>query len=91
MMLINKKHKNITLRILFLSIVYLVFCCLIFFFMASVVIDLIFDSKVNLTREEIIDIIFVSTIAGTTGGLGSWIFAKIDERKTRKSPPSDSE
>ncbi|MDR3431690.1 MAG: hypothetical protein P4L95_07260 [Rouxiella aceris] len=88
MMLKNKKQK-INLRLLFLSIVYLVVCCFIFFFIASVVIDLIFDGKVNLTREVIIDVIVVSTIAGTAGGLGSWLFAKIDERKARKSPPSD--
>jgi hypothetical protein len=31
----------------------------------------------------------MSLIAGVAGGSGSWIFAKIDERKTRKSPPSD--
>ncbi|MDF7680576.1 hypothetical protein PT300_08210 [Enterobacteriaceae bacterium ESL0689] len=86
-----QKNKNIKLRLLFLSIAYLVFCCFILFFMASIVIDLIFDGKVNLTREVIIDIIVVSTIAGTAGGLGSWIFAKIDERKARKSPPSDSD
>ncbi|WP_370919243.1 hypothetical protein [Enterobacter asburiae] len=57
----------------------------------SVVIDLIFDGKVNLTREVIIDIIVVSVITGTAGGLGSWIFAKIDERKARKSSRSDTE
>lgn len=91
MMLKNKKHRNINLRLLFLSVIYLIVCCFIFFFIASVVIDLIFDGKVNLTREVIIDIIVVSTIAGTAGGLGSWIFAKIDERKARKSPPSDSQ
>jgi membrane protein YqaA with SNARE-associated domain len=88
MMLKNKKQK-INLRLLFLSIVYLVVCCFIFFFIASVGIDLIFDGRVNLTREVIIDVIVVSTIAGTAGGLGSWLFAKIDERKARKSPPSD--
>jgi nitrate/nitrite transporter NarK len=82
MMLKNKKQK-INLRLLFLSIVYLVVCCFIFFFIASVGIDLIFDGKVNLTREVIIDVIVVSTIAGTAGGLGSWLFAKIDERKAR--------
>jgi hypothetical protein len=60
-----------------------------FFFIASVAIDLIFDGKVNLTREVITDIIVVSIIAGTAGGLGSWLFAKLDERKARKSPPSD--
>jgi len=90
-MLTNKKHTNISLKLLLLSIVYLVFCCLICFSMASVVIDLIFDGKVNLTREVIIDIIVASAIAGTAGGLGSWIFAKIDERKARKSTPSDPE
>lgn len=89
MMLKNKKNHNVNLRVLFLGVIYLVICCFIFFFIASVVIDLVFDGKVNLTREVIIDIIAVSTIAGAAGGLGSWIFAKIDERKARKCPPSD--
>jgi hypothetical protein len=48
------------------------------------------DGRVSLTRETIIDIIVVSNIAGTAG-VGSWLFAKIDERKARKSPPSDPE
>ncbi|WP_241622803.1 hypothetical protein [Rosenbergiella australiborealis] len=77
--------------LLFLSVVYLFICCLIFFFLSSVVIDFIFDGRVNLSREVIIDIIVVSAIGGTAGGLGSWIFAKIDERETSKSPPSDRE
>lgn len=90
-MLLNKKYQNITLRLLFLSVVYLVVCCFIFFFIANAVIELIFDGRVSLTRETIIDIIVVSIIAGTAGGVGSWLFAKIDERKARKSPPSDPE
>ncbi|AUX71687.1 hypothetical protein [Erwinia pyrifoliae] len=90
-MLINKKNPNITLRILFLSVIYLIVCCIIFFFIANAAIDLIFDGKVNLTQEVIIEIIVVSIIAGTAGGLGSWIFAKIDERKARTRPPSDRE
>lgn len=91
MVLMNKNDKKISLKLLFLSVIYLVVCCFIFFFIASVVIDLIFDGKVNLTRDVIIDIIVVSTIAGSAGGLGSWIFAKIDERKckAREKPPSD--
>jgi len=89
MMLNNKKNQNINLRLLFLSVIYLIACCFIFFFIAIAIIDLIFDGKVNLTQEVIIDIIVVSTIAGTAGGLGSWVFAKIDERKVRKTPPSD--
>ena len=62
---------------------------IVFFFIASVAIDLIFDGKVNLTQEVITDIIVVSIIASTAGGLGSWLFAKLNERKARKSPPSD--
>lgn len=62
---------------------------IVFSFIASVAIDLIFDGKVNLTREVITDIIVVSIIASTAGGLGSWLFAKLNERKARKSPPSD--
>ena len=90
-MLAIKKQQKISLKILFLSVVYLVVCGFIFLSIARVVIDLIFDGKVNLTREVIIDIIVVSIITGTAGGLGSWIFAKIDERKSRKSSRSDTE
>jgi membrane protein YqaA with SNARE-associated domain len=75
------------LRLLFLSVIYLVSCC--FFFIASAVIDFIFDGKVSLTREDIIDISVISTIAGVAGGLGSWVLAKIDERKANISSPSD--
>lgn len=57
-----------------------------FFLIASIVIDVVFNDKVNVTREVII---VVSTIAGIAGGVGAWSFAKIDERKTRKSQPSD--
>ena len=81
------KNKRVTLSILFLNVIYLIIYC--FFFIASVAIDLIFDGKVNLTREVITDIIVVSIIASTAGGLGSWLFAKLNERKARKSPPSD--
>ncbi|WET39803.1 hypothetical protein [Citrobacter enshiensis] len=91
MVLMNKNNQKISLKLLFLSVIYLVACCFIFFFIASAVIDLIFDGKVNLTRDVIIDIIVVSTIAGSAGGVGSWIFAKIDERKrkAREKSPSD--
>jgi hypothetical protein len=36
-----------------------------------------------------IDISVISTIAGVAGGLGSWVLAKIDERKANISSPSD--
>lgn len=87
----NKSKPNVNLKLLFLSVFYLVFCCFIFFFIANTAIDLIFDGKINLTWKVIIDITVVSVIAGGAGGTGSWIFAKIDERKARKSPPSNPE
>lgn len=89
-MLVNKK-TGITLSILFLNVIYLTVCCFIFFFIANVIIDLIFDGKVSVTRNVIIDIIVISIIAGGAGGVGAWLFAKIDERKARNTPPSDSE
>ncbi|XTZ39064.1 hypothetical protein ACQYRI_03220 [Salmonella enterica] len=88
-MLINKKHPDINLKLLLLSIVYLIACCCVLFLIASIVIDVVFNDKVNVTREVIIDIIVVSTIVGIAGGVRAWIFAKIDERKTRKSQPSE--
>lgn len=91
----NEKLANMSpalwqlLRFLFLSVIYLVSCFFVFFFIASAVIDFIFDGKVSLTREDIIDISVISTIAGVAGGLGSWVLAKIDERKANIFSPSD--
>lgn len=50
-MLINKKHPDINLKLLLLSIVYLIACCCVFFLIASIVIDVVFNDKVNVTRE----------------------------------------
>ncbi|MCX0053040.1 hypothetical protein, partial [Escherichia coli] len=72
-MLINKKHPDINLKFLLLSIVYLIACCCVFFLIASIVIDVVFNDKVNVTREVIIDIIVVSTIVGIAGGVRAWI------------------
>ena len=83
------KTKKITLTLLFLTVIYLNVACFIFFFIANAVIDFIFEDEVTLTREVILNILVTSIIAGTAASLGSWIFAKIDERKARKSPPSD--
>ncbi|MFE8116866.1 hypothetical protein RBA63_04785 [Brenneria goodwinii] len=80
----NEKKPKITLAKLFLGIIYLTICTFIFLLVAGAVIDLTFDGRISFTRKWMIDVGVGSIIAGTASGLGSWIFAKIDERKTRK-------
>jgi membrane protein YqaA with SNARE-associated domain len=88
-MLINREKSQASFKMLFFSIVYLFICCFIFFLLASIAVDFFFDGKISLTKKTILDVLVVSTIAATAGGLGSWIFAKIDEHKAKKSPPVD--
>ncbi|MFU9138216.1 hypothetical protein [Erwinia tasmaniensis] len=84
----NNKHE-VTLIKLFLGIIYLAVCSFIFLLLAGILIDFIFDGKTTLDRQWLLNIFVGSSIIGVSGGAGSWIFAKIDERKARKSPPSD--
>lgn len=88
--LMRRKNKP-TVGLLFLSILYMVLCCLIFFSLALVMVELIMTDKVSFERSDIEHIVVVSVIAGTAAAVRSWIFAKIDERKARKSHLSDSE
>ncbi|OON33562.1 hypothetical protein BTJ39_23960 [Izhakiella australiensis] len=82
-------ESEITLIKLFLGTIYLTICSLIFLLLAGMLIDFIFDGEISLKGEWLFNILAGSIIIGISGSLGSWIFAKIDERKTRKSPPSD--
>ncbi|WP_459175696.1 hypothetical protein [Ewingella americana] len=81
--------KKITFPLLILGILY----CFICFFIIGVVIQSVIvfmhEGSFLLSREKLIDTSVFSCIAGVAAGLGSWIFAKIDEYKARKSPPSD--
>ena len=84
-----KRKNNITIKLLFLSIAYMTFCCLIFFSLALVTVKFIINHKVNIMPSDIKHVLVTSIIAGVASGLGPWFFAKLDERKARKSPPSD--
>lgn len=84
-----RKKNKVTIWLLFLSIAYMVLCCLLFFSLAMVVINFVISHKIELSSSDIKQTIAVSVIAGTAAALRSWIFAKIDERKARKSHPSD--
>lgn len=81
--------KNPTIMLLILSVLY----GSIFFFCIGLIlrlaINFIYLGSIMLDIQHIFKTGVMSFIAGVAGGLGSWIFAKIDERKARKSPPSD--
>ncbi|RBO11070.1 hypothetical protein DSL62_19375 [Pantoea sp. 3_1284] len=85
-----KRKNSPTIALLFLSIAYMFFCCLIFFSLALITVKLIVSHNVHIEQSDIKKILVASTIAGIAAALRSWVFAKIDERKARKSPPSDS-
>ncbi|MBK4717149.1 MULTISPECIES: hypothetical protein [Tenebrionibacter/Tenebrionicola group] len=86
-----KRKNNVTIGLLLLSIAYMVFCCLIFFSVGLIIVKLIINQAVGLEQKDIKYVLVASVIAGTAAAFRSWLFAKIDERKARKSPPSNPE
>lgn len=82
-----KRKNNPTVSLLLLSMAYMVFCCLIFFSLALIIVKLIISHELNIEQSDIEHVLVASVIAGTAAAFRSWIFAKLDERKTRKSPP----
>ncbi|ANW14484.1 hypothetical protein CQP30_00200 [Yersinia pestis] len=86
----NKKMKReLTVKSLILAILYgwAVFFCLGIIIRFS--ISFLYLGTLTLDMQDFVKTSVLSAIAGISGGVGSWIFAKIDEYKTRKSPPSD--
>jgi cytochrome bd-type quinol oxidase subunit 1 len=86
-----KRKNKLTVGLLILSIMYMVFCCLIFFSLALMAVKFIIHHAVSIRQSDVEHVLVASVIAGTASAFGSWLFAKIDERKARKSPPSDPE
>ncbi|NIF47135.1 MULTISPECIES: hypothetical protein [Enterobacteriaceae] len=84
----ERKNKA-TVGLLFLSIAYMVFCCVIFFSVALIIVKFVISHEVDIKQSDIKHVLVASIIAGTATAFRSWIFAKLDERKARKVPPSD--
>lgn len=84
----KRKNKS-TVGLLFLSIAYMIVCCLIFFSLALITVKLIINNEVSINHSDIKHILIASVIAGTAAAFRSWLFAKLDERKARKTPPSN--
>ncbi len=85
-----KNKRKATFISFLLSVAYYTFCFFIFIFLINnVIIELITSGKIAITHDEFFYLSGVSLIVGIAAGCRVWIFAKIDERKARKTPPSD--
>lgn len=81
--------RKLTVKSLILAILYgwgLFFCLGIIIRLS---INFIYLGVFTLDMQDVAKTSVLSAIAGVSGGVGSWILAKIDEYKIRKSPPSD--
>ena len=58
-----KRKNSPTIALLFLSIAYMVFCCLIFFSLALITVKLIVSHNVHIEQSDIKKILVASTIA----------------------------
>lgn len=74
--------KYYLLRTLFFAFIFLV---------NNVIIELLTSGHVDFSKKSLTYLSVVSLIIGLASGARIWIFAKLDERKSRKVPPSDPE
>ena len=58
-----KRKNNTTVALLFLSIAYMVFCCLIFFSLALIIVKLIISHEVDIEQSDIKHVLVASVIA----------------------------
>ncbi|HBU8851134.1 hypothetical protein [Citrobacter sp. 50677481] len=85
------KNKT-TLSVFLLSTIYYGLCFYAFIFLVNnVIIELLISGYVDFSKKSLTYLSVVSLIIGLASGAKIWIFAKLDERKSRKVPPSDPE
>ena len=91
-MKIKKNQNKATLAVFLLSAIYYGVCFFAFIFLVNnVIIELVTSGTIDLSKKSLSYLSVVSVIIGVASGARIWIFAKIDERKARKVPPSNSE
>lgn len=83
------KMRTSSLKIFLGSIVYYFAAFFIFAFIAKYLIMLWYSGDVIFTKKDVTNILIISGIVGLAAGSRTWLFAKLDERKGRKSPPND--
>ncbi|KAA6100201.1 MULTISPECIES: hypothetical protein [Pantoea] len=82
-------NKKPTFYLLILSMLYGVICFFCLGIVLRLIVNYLHTGNLQIGLDAIYKTIVMSGIAGVAAGFGSWIFARIDEHKTRKSPPSD--
>ena len=91
-MRIKKNQNKATLAVFLLSAIYYGVCFFAFIFLVNnVIIELVTSGTIDLSKKSLSYLSVVSVIIGVASGARIWIFAKIDERKARKVPPSNPE
>ncbi|AXU96742.1 hypothetical protein [Erwinia persicina] len=91
-MKIKNRQNRATFTAFLLSTIYYGFCFFAFIFLVNnVIIELVTSGKIDFSKKSLSYLSAVSLIIGIASGARIWIFAKIDERKARKSPPSNPE
>ncbi len=81
--------KKPTFSILILTVTYCWICFFCLGLMIDVVVMLINMEGFDFSITGFIYLAKMSGIAGFAAGLGSWIFAKIDEYNAHKKPPTN--
>ncbi|WP_044612025.1 hypothetical protein [[Enterobacter] lignolyticus] len=87
-MTINKIKKPSFLMFLG-SVIYYFIIFFIFILLARCAIRLWHEGNIVLTKKDVTDLLVISGIVGLAAGLRTWLFAWMDDRKAKKSPPSD--
>jgi hypothetical protein len=89
-MIIKTVQRRATFSLFISTAIYYGICFFTFIFLVNnVIIELITSGVVDFSEKSLSYLCVVSLIIGIASGARIWVFAKIDERKARKSPPSD--
>lgn len=87
-MIVNKMRKP-SLKMFLISVIYYFIAFFIFMFTAKYLIKIGYEGKIVFIKKDVTDLLVISGIVGLAAGSRTWLFAKLDDRKARKSPPSD--
>lgn len=91
-MKIKNRQNRTSFTVFLLSTIYYGFCFFAFIFLVNnVIIELVTSGEIDFSKKSLSYLSAVSLIIGIASGARIWIFAKIDERKARKSTPSNPE
>lgn len=91
-MKIKNEQNRATFTVFLLSTIYYGFCFFAFIFLVNnVIIELVTSGKIDFSKKSLSYLSVASLIIGIASGARIWLFAKLDERKDRKSPPSNPE